>query len=48
MNPHPGPTASDGDATQGDAADADDTFAGLTAIDIVDGELVPRSRKPAP
>jgi hypothetical protein len=40
-----GPRASDDDATQTDSIDIDDSFAGLTAIDVVDGELVPRGRR---
>lgn len=39
---HPGPTASDNDGHPNDATDPADVFAGLTAIDVVDGELVPR------
>jgi hypothetical protein len=39
---HPGPTASDNDGHPNDVTDPADVFAGLTAIDVIDGELVPR------
>lgn len=39
---HPGPTASDNDGHPNDATDPADVFAGLLAIDVIDGELVPR------
>jgi hypothetical protein len=43
---HPGPQASDDDAHEDDLWIADDAFAGLIAIDVVDGELVPRRSRP--
>lgn len=39
---HPGPTASDNDGHPNDSTDPADVFAGLMAIDVIDGELVPR------
>lgn len=39
----PGPSGED-DASDG-VSSADDAFAGLTPIDVVDGELVPRGRR---
>ena len=42
MTAHPGPMASDNDGHPNDSMDAADVFAGLTAIDVIDGELVPR------
>ncbi|MFL2001084.1 MULTISPECIES: hypothetical protein [unclassified Microbacterium] len=42
MTTHPGPTASDNDGHPNDATDPADVFAGLLAIDVIDGELVPR------
>ncbi|MFG6444280.1 hypothetical protein ACFXQA_03300 [Microbacterium sp. P07] len=44
MTTHPGPMASDGSGHHDDT-DFADIFAGLTAIDVIDGELVPRRRR---
>jgi hypothetical protein len=41
---HPEPSTPDGDAHENDRIDAADIFAGLTAIDVIEGELVPRRR----
>lgn len=43
----PGPAASDAESDEDDPSESEGAFAGLEAIDIVDGELVPRrSRRP--
>ncbi|MFG6402175.1 MULTISPECIES: hypothetical protein [unclassified Microbacterium] len=45
VNPHPGSDASEHDAGDSDLSQIENAFAGLTAIDIIDGELVPRARR---
>lgn len=42
MTSHPGTAASGSDGQAHDSTSSTDVFAGLTAIDVIDGELVPR------